>query len=373
MKVKKFIAPTMPEAMNQVRKELGKEAVILNSKEVYKGGFLGFFKKRNIEVIAALDPQPKAPKQIKTKQKNIDDKKPLKPKESTDQDILNELKQLKKLVSTQSMQLDNTYKPVYQTAFQYLIDQEVEEGLVKEIIDEVMKTFEEKEMEPEQSMVFSETKKEMERKLETVTFEGITMEKKVIHFVGPTGVGKTTTIAKIAAMHMLSKKKKVAFITADTYRIAAIEQLKTYARILDVPLEVAYDLDGYKTAIESFSDYDLILVDTAGRNFRDKKFVHELKSNIDFNDDIETYLVLSLTAKAKDIQEIYEQFHHIPIKELIFTKIDETTQYGSIFTTALKNNIGVAYITNGQDVPDDLIEPSPSYISNLIMEAYRDA
>src|SRR5699024_10644069 len=110
------------------------------------------------------------------------------------------------------------------------------------------------------------------------------------------------------------------FITVDTYRIAAVDQLKTYANILDVPLEVAYDIEGYKQALGQFKDYDLILVDTAGRNFRDERYVKELQQSIVFDDMVATYLVLSMTAKPKDIVDIYEQFRHIPIDELIFTK-----------------------------------------------------
>src|SRR5690606_7134176 len=140
----------------------------------------------------------------------------------------------------------------------------------------------------------------------------------------PTGVGKTTTIAKVAAKLMLKKQKKVAFITTDTYRIAAIEQLKIYARILNIPVEVAYNVDDYKQAIQKLSNYDVILVDTAGRNFRNPVYIKQLKELMGNVDHIATYLVLSLTAKPKDLQDIFIQFEEIPLKEIIFTKLDET-------------------------------------------------
>ena len=104
-------------------------------------------------------------------------------------------------------------------------------------------------------------------------FDGINFNRKIIQFIGPTGVGKTTTLAKVAAQSILEHEKKIAFITADTYRIAAIDQLKTYARILNVPVEVAYSIEDYKNALNKFQDYDIIFVDTAGRNFRDVKYV----------------------------------------------------------------------------------------------------
>ena len=159
----------------------------------------------------------------------------------------------------------------------------------------------------------------------------------------------------------------MAFITTDTYRIAAIEQLKTYARILNVPLEVAYNVDDYKAAIAKLSDYDVILVDTAGRNFRDSKYITQLTNLIDEVPGIFTYLVLAITVKPKDLHDVFEQFKQIPLKEVIFTKVDETTQYGSMLSITLLNNIGIAYLTNGQDVPDDLIKPDPTSIGKLIV------
>ncbi|WP_188454372.1 flagellar biosynthesis protein FlhF [Virgibacillus oceani] len=372
MKVKKYVAPTMPEAMNQIRKELGANAVILNSKEVNQGGFLGFFKKRKIEVVAAIDPQPHAPKTSNTSY-NTTSEKPKALKGNASNDVLQEIKHLKKIIEQQSLQTRHHYQPDYKIVYQHLIDQEIESDLASELIENVIKQHEEKKIEPTLEQIFQDVKYQITDQLHFLSFEGIRYDKKIIHFVGPTGVGKTTTIAKIAAKSMLNENKKVAFITADTYRIAAIEQLKTYARILDVPIEVAYNLNDYKTAVEQFANYDLILVDTAGRNFREKKYVAELKRNIQFETDIETYLVLSLTAKPKDIQDIYDQFQHIPIKELIFTKIDETRQYGSMLNVMLTNKKGIAFLTNGQDVPDDLIQPSPELITSYIIGENHDS
>ncbi|MFD1037969.1 flagellar biosynthesis protein FlhF [Virgibacillus byunsanensis] len=370
MKVKKYVAPTMPEAMHQIRKELGSDAVILNSKEVNNGGFLGLFKKRSIEVIAALDRQPHVPSSKDTSRSKPVIKESL-PKGQTDTDILGEIRHLKKMVEQQSSEKQD-YKADYKIAYQHLRDQEIVAEIAIEIINSVVEDHENKSVNPELDEILYDTQKEIESRLGKLSFEGLSFHKKIIHLVGPTGVGKTTTLAKVAASSMLQKKKKIAFITADTYRIAAIEQLKTYADILDIPVEVAYDIQGYKAAIKKFEAYDLILVDTAGRNFRDPRYIEELKSNIDFNDDIETFLVLSLTAKPKDIVEIYEQFQHIPIKEVIFTKIDETRQYGSMLNISLHKKMGIAYMTNGQDVPDDLILPTPKVISNYIMGAYRN-
>ncbi|WP_164668979.1 flagellar biosynthesis protein FlhF [Virgibacillus doumboii] len=371
MKVKKYIAPTMPEAMSRIRKELGSEAVILNSKEVFQGGFLGFFKKRNIEVIAALDPEPKPPKKQETRQKISAPVQNEKPK---DYDVLNELRHLKRMVELQTTGTTNEYPAEYQVIYNYLIDQETDDDLANSIIDSVVDRHKEKEgVTPTQEDILNDTKLEIENRLSELTYEGLTYEKKIIQFVGPTGVGKTTTIAKAAAASKLKDNKKVALITADTYRIAAIEQLKTYSKILDIPIEVAYNIDDYSAAVKKFESYDLILVDTAGRNYRDEKYVKELQNNIEINANVETYLVLAMTAKSKDVTEIYDQFRHLSIREVIFTKIDETRQYGSILNIALKKNVGVAYVTNGQDVPDDIIQPTPKLISDYIVGEYGGA
>ncbi|WP_067729416.1 flagellar biosynthesis protein FlhF [Oceanobacillus damuensis] len=367
MKVKKYVAKSMPEAMNQIRKELGPEAVILHSKEVVNGGFLGFFKKKNIEVVAALDPQP-----LPLRKNDSPDPAPVVQEKdqaranNDNNDMLQEIRDLKKLFEIQSRQEIQTFPPVYQLAYEDLRKQEVEEKLAEELIRTVIDELGDTEEEITIDLVKNHVRSLIERNLTHHRSQGIGYDKKVIQFVGPTGVGKTTTIAKIAAKMMLDDQKKVAFITADTYRIGAVEQLKTYARILDVPIEVAYTIDDYYAAIEKFSAYDVILVDTAGRNFRDKKYIEELESILDMR-MMNTYLVLSLTTKQKDLMEIYEQFQHLNIRDVIFTKLDETSQYGSILNISMGKQVGVACIANGQDVPEDLMESKPEYISKLLV------
>lgn len=281
--------------------------------------------------------------------------------------VLKEIRHLKTLIELESAKDETKFPALYQLALQQLLDQEVEETLAEAIIQKTMDYLTNEGSEVTETSIENALKQVIRYELNEVTFQGITGENKIVQFVGPTGVGKTTTIAKVAARLILQEKKKVAFITTDTYRIAAVEQLKTYARILNVPLEVAYQIDDYRQAIETFTDYDVILVDTAGRNFREKAYISQLKEMSEDVPSIATYLVLALTTKPKDVQEIFEQFHDIPLTEMIFTKMDETTQYGSILSIALNNRIGIAYLTNGQDVPDDLVKPTPTLISELIV------
>lgn len=367
MKIKKYVAKNMPEAMTQIRKDLGENAVILNSKEISKGGFLGFFKKRKIEVIAALDnkPLPAKPKLEREKQTT----KPLiriNEQDKTDK-VLDEIDYLKRMIESQAFHSESNFSADFELAYQQLLSQEVDMELAKSIVTSIVEQHELERQVPTRETIDQLLSKTIKQRLNDVSFEGITFNKKVIQFVGPTGVGKTTTLAKVAAHCMLEHKKTVAFITADTFRIAAIDQLKTYARILDVPLEVAYSIEDYKQAIEKFSNYDLILVDTAGRNYRDIRYINELKKMIETDEDIETYLTLSLTAKAIDVQEIFNQFKSLKVDKVVFTKLDETTTIGSILNICLNNSVGVPYLTNGQDVPDDIIQPNPEYITNLLL------
>ncbi|MEC5422675.1 flagellar biosynthesis protein FlhF [Virgibacillus sp. C22-A2] len=373
MKVKKYVAATMPEVMLQIRKDLGSDAVLLNSKEIKHGGFLGFFKKTKVEVVAALDPAPgpaKTYKQIDGIRNGERLSEISVHKKESGNEVLKEIKQLKKMIELQTSKEKYNYPPNYQVVFQYLLDQEVDLDIAGQIITAVMRKHEEMELELPIDTLVNEVRMELIERLSQLTYHGITDEMKVVHFVGPTGVGKTTTLAKIAADCKLNNKKKVAFITADTYRIAAIDQLKTYAQILEIPIEVAYNSEDYKNAVTKFAAYDLILVDTAGRNFRDEKYVNELMSSLSASVEITTFLVLSLTAKPNDLSEIVDQFQHLKLKELIFTKIDETRQYGSVLNIAAQKQLGVAYITNGQDVPDDLERVSPEAIANYIMSEH---
>ncbi|MFF2499189.1 flagellar biosynthesis protein FlhF [Peribacillus sp. NPDC058075] len=378
MKVKKYLAPSMNEAMKRIRAELGSDAVILSSKAVYNGGFLGLFKKRNIEVIAAIDPVPQ-PIQAVTKQKSK--KLPSKlemashasePNEGNREsaDLLKEIEGLKDMIkSLQIYSADKKYPGKLEKIHKYLTEQEVDISLRSQIMDELLEkwfVFKQQSTDEEVQVWLEEA---MLRILEKVENGKPGLQKKYINIVGPTGVGKTTTLAKVAAETILKHDKKVAFITTDTYRIAAIDQLKTYAKILNVPIEVAYNLEDFKRAAERFSHYDFVFIDTVGRNFRNPQYVKDLNEIIHFTDEMETYLVLSLTSKQKDMEDIYRQFASIPIKQVIFTKADETSTFGQIFNFIHTHKLGAAYITDGQNVPDDIEIATSSQLLKMAIGA----
>lgn len=365
MKIKKYVAHTMKAAMQKIREELGKDAVILSSKEVKKGGFLGFFEKKQYEVIAAVEKQPI--QRIRKEQRREVPKVTANFKETMEQaHILSELKEMKKLLASQTFE-SKTYPPLYQSLYAYLEKQYIERSICEELVAHVL---EQTKNTPDlhKGILHKELQLYIANTIQTKIPSSIVTDKKIIQFVGPTGVGKTTTLAKIAAMFMMEHQKKIAFITTDTYRIAAIEQLKTYARILNVPVEVAYSMEDYQRALQKFDSYDAIFVDTAGRNFRDEKYVQQLKTMLsDHNERVISYLVLSLTAKSEDVMDIFKQFQLFNVKDIIFTKMDETSTYGPMINLLWTENVRLAYMTDGQDVPEDVIIPSVEQISELIV------
>ena len=181
-------------------------------------------------------------------------------------------------------------------------------------------------------------------------------KKKYVFFIGPTGVGKTTTIAKIASMMKLSGKVKVALVTSDTYRIAAVEQLKTYANILGVPLNVVYSSEEMTGIMDELKEYDLVLIDTAGRshnNKEQKEDIHRLLETVP-EPEREVFLVMSATTKYRDLVKISQAYSEITKYNLIFTKLDETDAIGNVFNIRMLTGAPLSYMTWGQNVPDDI-------------------
>lgn len=190
---------------------------------------------------------------------------------------------------------------------------------------------------------------------------------RIIALVGPTGVGKTTTTAKLAAMYAMNKGASVALVTTDNFRVGAIEQLRTYSKIMGVPLEVASTQKEMAKVLESHAEKDLIIIDTAGRSPKDQERLEELKGILEMNSDIETHLCLSATTKDKELHEAIRRFGVLPISRLLFTKIDESESLGCIINLQMRSKLPLSYLTNGQMVPEDIVVASPRKLANLVM------
>ncbi|MGF3102579.1 flagellar biosynthesis protein FlhF [Rossellomorea sp. DUT-2] len=379
MKVKKYAAPSMNEAMKKVRAELGDDAVILNSKVAYTGGFMGLFKKKMIEVIAAIDPEVESEKiemsRMKAKSAPIAHSSPPEKKyEVPNKSVESELKELKQMISTiKSKNQFEKFAEDVQEILLFLKNHDISDTTLFRLGDYLEERIKSGFLPGNNRNEWArqEVKHFLEGLLKGIALGGMSYKKKYINVIGPTGVGKTTTLAKMAAEAVIEKRMKIAFITTDTYRIAAIEQLKTYAGLLNVPVEVVYKIEDFKKAIDKFQDYDHVFIDTAGRNFREKKYVEDLRGIIDFDHQMETFLVLSLTSKERDMEEIISQFSSIDIDRFIFTKLDETSSYGSMINMMTEVKIGASYVTIGQDVPEDITEVNVEEIGHLLMKGFQ--
>ena len=236
-----------------------------------------------------------------------------------------------------------------------MTDNEINEKYANEMIDEIDRNC---KADVTLDFMLSEIYQRMILKLgKPYVMEDDGKSPKVIFFVGPTGVGKTTTIAKIASTYKLEHRKKVAMLTADTYRIAAAEQLRTYANILEVPFRVVYTAKEIEAAVEDFREYDYIFVDTTGHSPNDEaqcENMSALINSVDIKTSREVFLVLSASTKYKDLMRISDTYKEITDYKLIFTKLDETSALGNIYNLKLYTGAKLSYVTCGQNVPDDI-------------------
>ncbi len=377
MKIKRYMGKNTQEALLKVKMDLGNNAIILNTKKVRKKGIKKYFTSPMVEVMAAIDDETSKIRErelnrieptpiINETQKNI-----LSQKEEKNTELENKVNNIEKIldrilkivnpdnISSEHKHVSDVKEAeagqisqVSQLLYNNLLKNEVDEEIAKDIIEQVDKKSDTRNIN-DASLMMHSIIASMLGKAEPINFrkDG---KPTVILFVGPTGVGKTTTLAKLAANFMLSNNKKIGLITADTYRISAVDQLKTYAEILGIPIAVAYSVSEISSEIQKYSDRDVVLIDTAGCSFRDKQKFEELRKLIAACEADEIFLVLSTTVSSKNCKDIINNYSFIPNYRLIFTKVDETSVYGSILNTKCYSNKNLSYITNGQNVPDDI-------------------
>ena len=404
MIIKKFQAKTENDAVEAAKKELGSAVVIMNVRKVKRKGPFGFLLPQLTEVTVALEEESE--QKVQSLRKNADSQngnavKAEKTAESRHvaegelQGQKNFERQLEnsmieeKLDSLHSLLEQQLKKPEEETeeeikedemsrfiklVYNTMLDNEVDEKYANLIIDEM-----EKNNKP--GTPFDHALADVYQKmiLKFGNSQELTESQKgpkVVFFIGPTGVGKTTTIAKIAAEYQLDKKKKVALLTADTYRIAAAEQLRTYAGILEVPFRVIYSAEEISQAVRDFQDYDYIMVDTAGhahQNEDQREIIKGLIHAADGLTDTDVFLVLSATTKYNDLKKIVDAYREVTDYRLIFTKLDETEERGNMFNIRLYTGAEICYVTCGQNVPDDLESFNPQKTVKLLLGGRKDA
>lgn len=373
MRLKTYIVQNVSEALPMIKRDLGADALILNTKKVKVGGFIGFFQKEKLEVTAAVEAKPQKKKAVQAEAETAAVQKPALPTAADDRnvsdermtgDLINELKGIKQFMM-QSMQEDHlpaSLKPLNLR----LNSQEVTKEIQSEILSKLMLAIGQ-QADISEGQIDRMAKTEVIRLIEANEQKPAVKNPEIICFIGPTGVGKTTTIAKIAADLLLREGRKVGLITSDTYRIAAVEQLKTYAGILNIPIEVVDSAEDLNRAMEKLAACDIILMDTAGRNYQQKQYIDDLEKLLADKNKIQINLVLSLTSKYEDMKRIIDNFQTIKMDQLLLTKQDETSSSGAILNLIYHYSIPVTYIANGQNVPDDILTATPELIANFVL------
>lgn len=390
MIIKKYTGKTETEATENAKKELGNAVVIMNVKEVKPKGFLACLRGKQVEITVALEEEHEkysalrkesAPvrkvenstkeKTVSEESKSIEEKlenlqnllvNRLKAEEVTDVQSTVALKDKETSVEKEQTEdyaatdeKEDEYLRFLKLLYNMMVDNEVDERYANQMIEGLDKAYK-----PGQTydQLLANVYQRLILKFGKST--GITpaaQGPKLVLFIGPTGVGKTTTIAKLASKFSLEQKKKVALLTTDTYRIAAAEQLRTYANILQVPFRVIYTEDEMVATVKDFYQCDYIFVDTTGHSHQNE----EQNSNTDKLiqcvkglAEVQNFLVLSVTTKYKDLLKITDSYSEITDYELIFTKLDETYTLGNMLNVKLYTDKGIAYVTCGQSVPDDI-------------------
>jgi flagellar biosynthesis protein FlhF len=393
--IKKFQANTETEAFMLVKEELGKDAIVMNIKTVSPKGIYRLFRKPVVEITAAVDenvtyksdrgrPQTAAAlprKQVFADVIYDDAQKPVSERGAAPSAIEEKLNNLQSLLEKQISEKErqtgekeeakvaetNKNLACIQLIYNQLINNDVDEKYANQIISEIEGTL--KKDASMDNILASIYQKIILKLGQPKMIEAVGNTPKFVFFIGPTGVGKTTTIAKIASKFKVSEKAKVAFLTADTYRIAAVEQLRTYANILGIPLKVIYSEDEMHQAREEFSDYDILFVDTAGRSHRSKEQRDDIETLINSipEEEREIYLVLSATTKYGDLVKITEAYSEIINYNLIFTKLDETSSMGNLFNLRMLTDAPLSYATFGQNVPDDITRVDAQNIAKQLL------
>ncbi len=405
MRIKKYTGATVKEATTKMKRDLGPDAIVLGSRKISQGGVFSFMGKEMVEITAAVDEGPGIATGLREGRKayssparyvdrTLGNEKP----KSSENEIGNTIESLRKVaerfqsqdtgpvraqeagnkskgdISQYQLQkemgdikntlmeiadrmkydkmpsLPDNLKQVYVS----LIDKEVSEKIAADIVQSVYMKLDERQM-FDRKITEQEVISEMANLINTVSVPKKGRRKaKVVALIGPTGVGKTTTIAKLAAINKLLNKKDVALISVDTYRIGAIEQLRTFAAIADIPMEVVYKSSEIAPALRKFRDKDMIFIDTVGRSQRVKKELNELKRFVEAAKPDETHLVISASTSLGTMLDIADKFKVLHPNRIIFSKLDEAVSFGSMVSVAHKHKAPISYITTGQNVPEDI-------------------
>lgn len=379
MRVRRFVGDNVAETMGKVKRELGSEAVILQTREFREGGFLGLFGKMRVEITAAIEEKPVTAQktqdsnyEFSIEQAKLSKVRPVSASKEQKGDLQEEIIAMRRMLEKMNKQMEglgeekSVWPPILQRWANHLQDRGISENLVKRLISQVQQTLPEAEW-GDDPQVYARIEANVRQICGQIGLIQPGHDKpRIVALIGATGVGKTTTIGKLAAGFSIVDKRKVALITADTYRVAAVEQLKTFGEIIGVPVEVVMTPSGLQEALDLHADKELIFIDTAGRSPHHELHMSELRAFLDKAQPDFTMLVMSSTTQFADQLKIYQRFEGLTT-HLIFTKLDETGSAGSILNLLSQTTLPTAYLTNGQAVPDDIEAATPYRMARYVL------
>lgn len=382
MKIKKYLADDFQTAIQRAKREMGRDAIILNSRQINTKGIFGLFAKKKVEITVAIDDDLRLEtdhlrRPVPDKVSNSTIKPSVAPAaammNASEVLVMEEINKMQEIMADiknkmyEVEMIKGFHEPV-QEIYNLLINNHVDKAIALTIASSVENRL------PSGKIVDGNwvqevslhTLQEFVNEVQPIVVEK-NRQARVVVLVGPTGVGKTTTIAKLAANFTFADAHRTAFITLDTYRISAAEQLRTFAEIIGIPIKVVFSPSDLEEAIQSFIDRDIIFIDTAGRSPYNNEQMDELQQFIDAARPDETILVLSVNTESDDLIRIYERFNTIGVNKLIFTKLDETTRYGQLLNVFNQIKTPLAYFTTGQSVPDDIEVPDAQNIARMLL------
>ncbi len=361
MQIKKYVAPTLKEATQQMKNELGGEAIILGTRVIE--GDKRFGMKKMYEITAGID-QPLNEKLTKEKSKTtIEDYKT--ELEKISKRIFEEPKEEIKKPSNKKKsepEITNKLENEIDTILEKLQENEVQKNVIKTLSKHLNDSAGFIESSTLENYLIST----LASMIKTTNFKVNKNKLTKIALVGPTGVGKTTCIAKLAVVSKIIHKLKVGLISIDTYRLGAIDQLRIFSEISDIEMAVAYQPEEMPKLIKKFNNKDLVFIDTVGRNQKAKESLDSIKKFLDAAEVNETILVLNATSSTKTLNDVAEKFKPLNYNSVIFSKVDEAVAFGNILNVSVNHNMPVMFLTNGQVIPDDILSVNPSFLANLV-------
>lgn len=355
MRIKSFTGPSVKEALRLVKAEFGEQALIMSNKKLPSGQY---------EVVAAIDYNlPETPASGLKTQGRLLTSGSGSSLESELKKELRELRELKELCFSFAARSGTPASDVFNRLEENLVKGGVDRRLAKKIL---MNTLSGVTRDKAADIIY--LKSRMTNKVaEKIAVKDPLATGGTVAFVGSEGVGKTTTIAKLAALHAVKGKKRMALITMDTSRIAGAEQLKAYGRLMNVPVEIAAGITELKSRMASHSDKEIVLVDTAGLNHRDSRRMSGLIDLADACPGMKFNLVLNSQTRDEAMYESVKGFGALPIDSLSFTRLDEGAEHGSILNAMVMAKKPAAYLSTGSRVPHDIETASKERLLGFCM------